>query len=482
MGQLGLPAGSGTETFSRGGRAIMAQDKKLWHGRFEQSTAESVEAFVESISVDRRLAKYDMAGSMAHAQMLREVGLLKAGELSAIGKALREIDRKIDAGTFRFRQDLEDIHMNIEAALIAATGDAGRKLHTARSRNDQIALDMRLWARDECDTVAALIKGLQKAFVEQAEKNLGIVAPAYTHLQPAQPVSLGHVLMAYVEELARDADRLDDTHRRVNVLPLGAGAVAGTTLPIDRRRVAQLLGFRDVARNSIDATSDRDFLIELAFDLAMIAQHLSRWAEDWILWSSNEFGTFEISDAYSTGSSMMPQKRNPDCLELIRGKTARVYGNLTALLVMVKGQPHAYNRDMQEGQPPVFDSADTVRSCLAMATEIVRQGRFRADRMAEGMAGGYLDATALAEYLVARGEPFRNAHGIAGRVVAACSRKGLELADAPLEMLKKFSSRIERDVTKVLGPENVVKHYRSQGSGGRRKVASEIRRWKRRLA
>ena len=372
--------------------------------------------------------------------------------------------------------------MNIEAALIRRAGDAGRKLHTARSRNDQIALDLRLWARDECDAVAALIQRLQTEFVRQAEKSTGVVLPAYTHLQPAQPVLLGHVLLAYVEELARDVDRLDDTHRRTNVLPLGAGAVAGTTLPIDRRRVADLLGFRGVARNSIDATSDRDFLVELAFDLAMIAQHLSRWAEDWILWSSGEFGFFQIPDAYATGSSMMPQKRNPDCLELIRGKTARVYGNLTALLVLLKGQPHAYNRDLQEDKPPVFDSADTVRECLAMAAEIVRQGRFRADRMADASADGYLDATALAEYLVAKGEPFRAAHAIVGRLVAACDARGIELADAPLDMLKKASPRISRDVTKTLGARNVVSHYQSLGSSGRRQVAAEIRRWKRLLS
>jgi argininosuccinate lyase len=455
---------------------------KLWHGRFQQATAQSVEAFVQSISFDRRLAKYDMAGSLAHATMLREVGLISARELAAIAKALAAIDRDIDAGKFRFRQDLEDIHMNIEAALIERAGQAGKKLHTARSRNDQIALDMRLWARDECDAVAALAKNLQRAFVQQAEKNLDLVAPAYTHLQPAQPVALSHVLLAYVEELARDVDRLDDTHHRINILPLGAGAVAGTTLPIRRQRVAKLLGFAGVARNSIDATSDRDFVIELAFDLAMIAQHLSRWAEDWILWSTNEFGTFEISDAYSTGSSMMPQKRNPDCLELIRGKAARVYGDLVTLLVLVKGQPHAYNRDLQEDKPPIFDAADTVRQCLTMAAEIVREGRFRKERLERGLRGGYLDATALAEYLVARGEPFRSAHGIVGRAVTACQAQGLELAEAPLKMLQEFSPRIQADVRKFLGAENVVEQYRSLGSGGRTLVAAEVRRWKKVLA
>ena len=476
-----------TSSFSEpnvfGDSTLMAHSgNKLWHGRFQQATARSVEAFVQSISFDQRLAKYDLAGSLAHARMLQEVGLLTARELSAIRKALAAIDRQIDAGRFRFRQDLEDIHMNIEAALIQRAGEAGKKLHTARSRNDQIALDMRLWARDECDAVAALVKDLQRALVEQAERSLDLVVAAYTHLQPAQPVVLGHVLLAYVEELARDVDRLDDTHHRINVLPLGAGAVAGTTLPIDRKRVADLLGFAGVARNSIDATSDRDFLLELAFDLTMIAQHLSRWAEDWILWSTNEFGTFVLSDAYSTGSSMMPQKRNPDCLELIRGKAARVYGDLTTLLVLVKGQPHAYNRDMQEDKPPVFDAADTVRQCLTMAAEIVRQGRFRKDRLARGLKGGYLDATALAEYLVSRGEPFRTAHGIVGRAVTACQARGLELAEAPLEMLREFSPRIKEDVRLYLGAENVVKQYRSLGSGGRRQTAAEVRRWKKVLA
>lgn len=461
---------------------MATSNKKSWHGRFRQATAASAEAFVESISFDRRLAKYDMAGSLAHARMLREAGLLTARELAAIRSALAAIDRQIDQGKFRFRESLEDIHMNIEAALIERAGEAGRKLHTARSRNDQVALDLRLWARDECDAQADLVKDLQRALVDLAEKNAGLVIPAYTHLQPAQPVLAAHALLATVEELARDVDRLDDTHRRTNVLPLGAGAVAGTTLPIDRRRVAELLGFREVARNSIDATSDRDFLLELAFDLAMIAQHLSRWAEDWIVWSTNEFGLVEIGEAYSTGSSMMPQKRNPDCLELIRGKAARVYGNLTALLVLVKGQPHAYNRDMQEDKPAVFDSADAVRGCLAMATEIVRHARFRADRAAASLRSGYLDATALAEYLVARGEAFRSAHAAVGRIVAACAEKNLELADAPLEMLRGFSGRIERGVYRVLGAENVVERYQSQGSSGRRQVRSEIRRWKRLLS
>jgi len=455
---------------------------KSWHGRFEHSTAASVEQFVESISLDRRLAKYDIAGSLAHARMLREAGLLGAADLSKIRKALSAIDRQIDAGKFSFQVGLEDIHMNIEAALIRRTGAAGRKLHTARSRNDQIALDLRLWARDECDAVALAVIKLQKVLVVQAAGNAKVVMPAYTHLQPAQPVLLAHVLLAYVEELARDVDRLSDTRKRINVLPLGAGAVAGTTLPINRRRVAELLGFASVARNSIDATSDRDFLIELAFDLAMIAQHLSRWAEDWILWASNEFGYLKLSDAYSTGSSMMPQKRNPDALELIRGKTARVYGNLSALLVLLKGQPHAYNRDLQEDKAPIFDSADTVRASLAMAGEMAGQAKFEPERMLEAMTGGYCDATVLAEYLVERGEPFRGAHAIVGRIVAACAAEGLELADAPLGMLRKFSRRIDKDVAGYLGAENVVKRYRSFGAGGTRGVAAEIRRWQRLLS
>lgn len=459
-----------------------AAGAKLWHGRFEHSTAASVERFVESISFDRRLAKYDIAGSLAHAQMLRETGLLSAAELAAIRKGLGEIDRQIDAGRFPFDTSLEDIHMNIESALIERTGAAGRKLHTARSRNDQIALDIRLWARDECDAVAAAVVTLQRALVAQAERHQGLVMPAYTHLQPAQPVLLAHVLLAYVEELARDVDRLSDTRARVNVLPLGSGAVAGTTLAIDRERVARLLGFASVARNSIDATSDRDFLIELAFDLSMIAQHLSRWAEDWILWSTNEFRYFRISDAYSTGSSMMPQKRNPDVLELIRGKTARVYGDLVTLLVLVKGQPHAYNRDMQEDKPPVFDAADTVRGSLSMAAEIVCEGSFDGKRMLAAMKGGYCDATVLAEYLVERGEPFRNAHAVAGKAVAACAAQGIELAEAPLRLLRQFSSRFDADVAGYLGAENVVRRYRSFGSGGTRGVASEVRRWKRLLA
>ena len=455
---------------------------KLWHGRFRRPTAASVERFVQSIAFDRRLAKYDLAGSLAHARMLREVGLLTAREFRAIRSGLDRIDRLIEAGKFKFDIGLEDIHMNVESALVRLAGDAGRKLHTARSRNDQVALDLRLWARDACDSTAELVKRLQKALVNQAAGNAKLIMPAYTHLQPAQPVLLAHVLLAYVEELARDLGRLADTRRRINVLPLGAGAVAGTTLPIDPARVARLLGFESPARNSIDATSDRDFLLELAFDLAMIAQHLSRWAEDWILWSSNEFGFLELPEAYATGSSMMPQKRNPDCLELIRGKSARVYGDLVTLLVLVKGLPHAYNRDLQEDKPPVFDAAETVAACLEMAAQIVAAGRFRPERLAAALKGGYCDATALAEYLVERGVPFRQAHQTVGRIVAACAARGLELEDAPLELLRRFSPRIGADVRKSLGARNVVERYRSLGSSGRRLVAREIRRWQRLLA
>ena len=458
------------------------KENKPWHGRFASATAPSVEAFVESISFDYRLARHDIAGSLAHARMLREAGLLSARELRAIQAGLGKIGRRIEAGKFKFDPALEDIHMNIEAALIELAGDAGRKLHTARSRNDQIALDLRLWARETCDRAVEAIRRLQKALVTQAAKNVTVVMPSYTHLQPAQPVLLAHVLLAYVEELDRDAWRLADTRRRVNVLPLGAGAVAGTTLPINRRRVAELLGFEAVGANSIDATSDRDFLIELAFDLAMVAQHLSRWAEDWILWSTNEFGFFTISDAYSTGSSMMPQKRNPDCLELIRGKSARVYGDLVTLLALVKGLPHAYNRDLQEDKPPAFDAAETVESCLSMAAEIVARGRFRGERMAAALAGGYCDATALAEYLVARGVPFREAHRVVGRLVAECAEKKIELAQAPLPLLRRHCRRIDRDVRGWLGAGNVVNRYRSLGSSGRRLVAAEIRRWQRQLA
>jgi argininosuccinate lyase len=454
---------------------------KLWHGRFQETTAASVEKFVASIGFDRRLAQVDIAGSRAHAQMLREVGLLAAAELAAIRKGLSAIERQIDAGTFPFDESLEDIHMNIEAALIRRT-PAGRKLHTGRSRNDQVALDLRLWARAECDAVAALLQNLQRALVDQAAKNADAILPAYTHLQPAQPTLLSHVLLAYVEQLERDRERLAETRRRINVLPLGAGAVAGTTLPINRQRVAELLGFEAVARNSIDAVSDRDFALELAFDLAMIQQHLSRWAEDWILWSSNEFGYFQISDAYSTGSSMMPQKRNPDCLELIRGKAARVYGDLTTLLVLVKGLPLAYNRDLQEDKPPLFDAADQVRGSLAMAAEIVRHGRFNAARMMARCRGGYLDATALAEYLVQQGEPFRSAHTIVGRIVTACAAGNMELSEAPLELLQRFSRRVERGVYDYLGPLNVVERYQSFGSSGRRLVAAEVKRWKKLLA
>ncbi|MCY2932337.1 MAG: argininosuccinate lyase [Planctomycetota bacterium] len=455
---------------------------KSWQSRLTAQADGATAKLLASIDVDRALWGYDIAGSMVHARMLRKVALISAKDLKAINRGLTAVAEDLSAGVLACPVELEDIHMVIEKALIDRIGEPGRKLHTGRSRNDQVALDLRLWARDAADELTEGVRVLQKAFVAMAQAQGRIVMPAYTHTQRAQPIVAGHALMAYVEMLRRDVERLADARKRINVCPLGAGAVAGSSLPIDRRMTAALLGFSAVAANSIDAVSDRDFLAELCFACTMLAVHLSRWAEDWILYSTTEFGMLELSDDYCTSSSMMPQKKNADTLELIRGKAACTLANLTGIVTLLKGLPLAYNRDMQDDKRFAFAAVDAMRQSLPVATGIVATSRFRPARIAAGLDAGFLDATALAEYLVNHGTAFRQAHQLVGRLVAQAERLGKTLAQLPLETLREFCGRVDKDVYNYLGPARVVAHYRPEGAGGTKQLDQQIREWKKKLA
>ncbi len=454
--------------------------KKSWQGRLTADTDAATAEFVSSLDIDRALWKYDIIGSIMHAQMLSEVGILTKREFASIRRGLMSIADDIEADELDMPVELEDIHMVIEKALIDRTGDAGAKLHTGRSRNDQVALDLRFWARDAvCDLTDGIVE-LQRALVGLAERQGEILMPAYTHLQRAQPILAGHAVLAYVEMLQRDIDRLTDARRRINVCPLGSGAVAGTSLPLDRKRSAKLLGFDSVARNSIDATSDRDFLAELCFACAMLGVHLSRWAEDWIIYSSTEFGFIELHDAYCTSSSMMPQKKNPDTLELIRGKAATAIAQLVGTLTLLKGLPLAYNRDLQDDKRFAFAAVRPMMRALAVATGIAGTAKFREEHISENLDEGYLDATSLAEYLVGQGIPFRQAHGVVGSLVARAA--GKPLADLPLDELRAASDKIDKDVYKHLGAANVVKRYAPQGAAGPKQLRRQLTFWRKKLA
>jgi argininosuccinate lyase len=455
--------------------------KKPWGGVFRSEADPRVEKFTESVSFDRRLYAHDVRGSVAHAQMLAKVGVLTAEEAAAIVAGLEQIGAEIAAGTFVFRQELEDVHMNIERALIDRLGDVGRKLHTGRSRNDQVSTDIRLWIRDAIDRTDGLLAAVQQAFVGRCDRDAGVILPGYTHLQRAQPVLAAHYWLAYTEKFQRDRDRLADCRRRVNQLPLGTAALAGTTIPIDRRHVAAALGFEGVIANSLDSSSDRDFAIEFAFALAMIAEHLSTWAEEWILWSTVEFGFLRLPQAFCTGSSIMPQKINPDVLELTRGKTARVIGNLQALLVLVKGLPLAYNRDLQEDKERVFDSADTVEACLELAAAVVAGAELNRERIADRLDRGYLDATTLMEHLIRRGVPQRSAHEAIGKLVAAAMERDVPLAGLELAVFQTAHAELDADVYDVLGVDRAVAAFVSEGSTAPAEVAKQVTAWKQRL-
>lgn len=455
--------------------------KKPWSGRFAGKTSEIVESFSESISFDKRLWRHEIEGSVAHARMLGMQGIISKKEAAAIVKGLREIASDIEGGRFKFSEGLEDIHMNIEAALIKKIGSAGRKLHTARSRNDQVALDMRLYLREETKQILSLIINLQKTILQTAGRHVNTIMPGFTHTQRAQPVLLSHHLLAYVEMLQRDKLRFEDSMKRLNILPLGSCALAGTTLPIDREYVAKALGFASVSRNSIDAVSDRDFAIEFLACASITAAHLSRLSEEFVLWSTEEFGFIEISDAFTTGSSIMPQKKNPDVAELVRGKTGRVYASLICLLTLMKALPLSYNRDMQEDKPPVFDAADTLKACLSVTNAMLPEITFNTEKMLHTAAEGYSTATDLAEYLVRKGVPFRQAHEITGKVVRYCINNKKDLQSLNLKELKSFSRVIEADVFKALGPCESVKSRSSYGGTSPSEVMRQIRYFRKTL-
>ena len=455
--------------------------KKPWAGRFTQKTSGTVESFTESISFDKTLWKHDIEGSIAHARMLAKQHIITAYEAAAIVAGLKKIAASVSSNTFSFSPELEDIHMNIESALTKKTGAAGKKLHTARSRNDQVALDLRLYLKEQIQDILALTLKLQKTFVKLAETHQETVMPGYTHLQRAQPVLLAHHLLAYVEMFQRDRERFRDSLQRTDVCPLGSCALAGTSLPTDRAYTAKLLGFKAISGNSMDAVSDRDFALEFLSCSAIMMMHLSRLAEELILWSTEEFGFIEISDRFTTGSSIMPQKKNPDVAELLRGKTGRVYGNLMALLTLMKGLPLAYNRDMQEDKLPVFDSAETLKACLTVLQEMMLEVKFNARRLRETAGEGYSTATDIAEYLVRKGVPFREAHEITGRIVLLCISRNIPLTGLSLAELRGFSKKISDDVLAVLDPAASVKARSSFGGTSLSEVKRQIRQFRKLL-
>jgi len=452
----------------------MTNQKKPWGGRFQEATDRDVEVFTSSIHFDRRLYRHDIQGSIAHARMLASQKLLRGNEGRAIVDGLTAIMEDLEAGRFHFAPDDEDIHMVIEKELIRRIGDAGRKLHTARSRNDQVSLDMRLYLRDEVDAILGLLAGFKDSLVDMAKNEIRTILPGYTHLQKAQPVLLSHYLLAYWEMVDRDEARLRDCRKRVNVLPLGAAALAGTNLPINRQQVADLLDFPAVSENSMDAVSDRDFIAEFIFAAAVIMMHLSRFCEDLIIWSSGEFAFVEISDAFTTGSSIMPQKKNPDVAELVRGKTGRVYGHLIALLTILKGLPMSYNRDLQEDKEPLFDTIDTVKGSLHTLTAMSRHLKFNRARMREEAAKGFSTATDIAEYLVMKGIPFRESHGIVGRLVAYALGQSKAFPEMALEEYRQFSPVFEADVFDCLTVEHSVNAKNSHGGTAEKMVLKKI--------
>jgi argininosuccinate lyase len=455
--------------------------KKPWGGRFTDDTHAQVEAFTASIHFDRRLAAHDIAGSIAHARMLGKCGILAKGEMEAIVKGLEEIGGEILRGELRADPALEDIHTHIEQRLRDKIGEVAGKLHTARSRNDQVALDLRLYLREAIGEIRAKIRSLQEELVAKAEVHLGTIMPGYTHLQRAQPILLAHHLLAYFEMFQRDRDRLANCLTRVNVLPLGAGALAGTTLPIDRAYVAKLLDFPAVAANSVDAVADRDFAVEFLAGCAILAMHISRLGEELTLWASAEFGFIELPDAFATGSSIMPQKKNPDVAELARGKAGRVYGDLLALLTLLKGLPLSYNRDLQEDKEPLFDAVDTIRQTLNVLPPMLKAIKFRVEQMRAAAAQGFLNATDLADYLVTKGVPFREAHEVVGRIVRECVESGERLEDVPLARLRHYHRAFGEDVAKYIRLEACVERRRSAGGTSSRLVGEAIQRAKKTL-
>ena len=446
----------------------------MWGGRFAAGPAEVVKQFTESVSFDWRLYKHDIAGSIAHVHGLLKAGVLAKTEAAKIKRGLRAVEREIELGKFKWDTSLEDVHMNIEAALVRKIGAVGAKLHTARSRNDQVATDLRLWLRSEIQSAKSETRNIQKSLIVVAEKNMGVVMPGYTHLQRAQPVLFAHHLLAYVEMFDRDMQRLEDCLKRVNICPLGSGAIAGTALKLDRDYVAKLLDFNGATRNSMDAVSDRDFVVEFMAATALVAIHLSRLAEDLVLWSTAEFGFVVIGDAYTTGSSLMPQKKNPDVAELTRGKTGRVVGNLVAVLTMLKGLPLAYNRDLQEDKQPLFDSADTLLASLRVMGDMLRHTKVNRAKCESAVSDPMLLATDLADFLVNRGIPFREAHRVVGALVVESEKTGTPL---PKLAVKRFGAGAAR----VFNVRHALASRRAVGAPSPTNVRMQLTRWKRLL-
>ena len=449
---------------------------KLWGGRFTQPTDKFVEEFTASIEFDQRLYRYDIQGSKAHAEMLGRQGIIAVDEAQQIIAGLDAILADIEAGQIEFSIALEDIHMNIEARLIERIGLVGGKLHTGRSRNDQVAVDIRLYLRDEIDTILDYLGKLEGSLVSQAQNHLDVIMPGYTHLQTAQPVLYSHHMLAYREMIARDTSRLQDLRKRFNVLPLGAGALAGTTFPIDREWVAQQLGFNGVTRNSLDSVSDRDFAIEFCAVAGILMMHLSRLSEELIIWSSADFDFIELSDAFCTGSSIMPQKKNPDVPELVRGKTGRVYGNLIALLTLMKSLPLAYNKDMQEDKEPLFDTIDTVKGSLKVFADMIAQIQVKGDNMRIAAARGFSTATDVADYCVRKGMPFRQAHEVVGKTVRYCVETGKDIPELTLEEFRSFSELIDQDIYGSVTLEASVNSRKATGGTAREAVERELTR------
>lgn len=449
---------------------------KLWGGRFAKSTASLTDQFNASIEVDQKLYKQDILGSIAHGKMLGKQGILTESEVEIIVKGLEQILKDIEAGEVTFKIEYEDIHMNIEALLTDSIGALGKKLHTARSRNDQVALDIRLYLRDEIKKIMDQIQGLLRVLHELAKKNQETIMPSYTHLQRAQPVTFAFYLLAYVQMFKRDYERLEDCYKRTNQLPLGSGALAGTTYDTDRDYLAELLGFDGVCENAMDAVSDRDFAIEFANCGAILMMHLSRFCEELIIWNSSEFSFITMDDAYSTGSSIMPQKKNPDIAELVRGKTGRIYGNLNTLLVLMKSLPLAYNKDMQEDKEPVFDTVEQVSLCLEIFTKMIETITVNKEIMLEATKKGFLNATDAADYLVSKGLPFRECHHVIGSMVLYCETNGLTLEEVSLEQLKTFSPLFESDIYDKISIRSCIENKKSKGSTSFDSVKEQLKK------
>lgn len=458
------------------------QDNQTWSGRFNEPVAELVKRYTASVDFDQRLALVDIQGSLAHAQMLAECDIISTQDLDDIRRGLAQIENEIISGDFEWSLDLEDVHLNIEKRLTTLVGNAGKRLHTGRSRNDQVATDIRLYLRGEIDTLSGLLKNLQAALLGLAQHHTHTVMPGFTHLQVAQPVSFAHHLLAYFEMLQRDVERFGDARHRINRLPLGAGALAGTSYPIRRERVAELLGFEAVCQNSLDAVSDRDFAIEFTAAAALAMTHLSRLSEELILWMSPRFGFIDIADRFCTGSSIMPQKKNPDVPELVRGKTGRVIGHLVALLTLMKGQPLAYNKDNQEDKEPLFDTVDTLTQTLRIYTDLIAGITVKPEAMRAAALQGYATATDLADYLVKRGLPFRDAHEAVALAVRFAEQKGRDLAELKLEELQQFSSLISADVFGVLTLEGSLAARNHTGGTAPQQVEAAIARARKLLA